>query len=226
MATNLAVLVAMKSTDEPAPRNGAPKGRKNQKPVVEPEVVADSPGPSPSDGRAELMKRVKGATQRSSSTASQNRVAASSKEDGTETNRGILAEKAGQLTVGTEVFYKWPKGTKDAEGEGIHCIIKRVWQDKKPIQYEIREPEDDPAGKNPVRRATAKEMIPILASGSTQPVFSTASKVYAKYPETDTFYNAEVRNFAKGMYTLMFEGEDDNKEMAVDKRYVLDSKLK
>lgn len=223
MINNLAVLVAMKSTDDPAPRNGAPKGRKNQKPpIVESDIIAESPGPSPSDGRAELMKRVKGTSQRSSSTASQTRAPA--KEEIVETNRGLIAERAGQLIVGAEVFYKWPKGTKDAEGEGIHCLIRKVWQDRKPVQYDIREPEEDQAG--PVRKATGRELVPILATAATLPIFPTGSKVYAKYPETDTFYNAEVRTFTKGMYTLMFEGEDDNKEQAVDKRYVLDSRLK
>ena len=72
----------------------------------------------------------------------------------------------------------------------------------------------------------AESLSLFLLRRSTLPIFPTGSKVYAKYPETDTFYNAEVRTFTKGMYTLMFEGEDDNKEMAVDKRYVLDSRLK
>ena len=94
MINNLAVLVAMKSTDDPAPRNGAPKGRKNQKPpIVESDIIAESPGPSPSDGRAELMKRVKGTSQRSSSTASQTRAPA--KEEIVETNRGPHRREGG-----------------------------------------------------------------------------------------------------------------------------------
>lgn len=94
------------------------------------------------------------------------------------------------------------------------------------IQYDVRDPEDDPSGKQPVRKAFAKELVPIPTSGVGLPIFPNASKVYAKYPETDTFYNAEVRNFTKGMYTLIFEGEEDNKEMAVDKRFVLDTRMK
>ena len=226
-ASNLAILKAIQASDEPAPRNGAPKSRKNQRPVVESDVIADSPGPSPSDTRAEPshLKRLKGTSQRSSSTASQNRVPVS-KDDAGETNRGLAAERAGQLTVGTEVFYKFPKGSKEPEGEGTHGFIKRVWQDKKPVQYDVRDPEDDPGGKQTVRKATARELVPIPADASKLPIFPNSSKVYAKYPETDTFYNAEVRNFQKGLYTLMFEGEDDNKEMAVDKRFVLDSRLR
>lgn len=77
-----------------------------------------------------------------------------------------------------------------------------------------------------MRKAFAKELVPIPASGAGLQVFSNGSRVYAKYPDTDTFYNAEVRSFQKGLYTLRFEGEEDDKVMAVDKRFVLDTRLK
>ncbi len=94
------------------------------------------------------------------------------------------------------------------------------------IQYDVRDPEDDPSGKQTVRKAFAKELVLIPTTAVGLAVFPNGSKVYAKYPETDTFYNAEVRNFQKGEYTLIFEGEEDNKEMAVDKRFVLDTRMK
>jgi hypothetical protein len=60
LVNNLAVLQAMKSQDEAAPRNGAPKSRKGQRPIVESDVIMDSPGPSPSDSRPDMLRRVKG----------------------------------------------------------------------------------------------------------------------------------------------------------------------
>lgn len=88
------------------------------------------------------MKRVKGTSQRSSSTASQNRAPASIRgDDLPETNLGVQAERNGQLFHGVEAFYKYPdlkvpKDTKDQkapdEGVGIHVIIKKVLQDRKP----------------------------------------------------------------------------------------------
>ncbi len=236
---NIAIYKTLQASDDPAPRNGAPKSRKGgPRPIVESDVI-DSPGPSPSDGRAELMKRVKGTGQRSSSVASQNR--ATVKEEPVDANRGVQAERAGNLTVGIDVFYKFPKGSKEVEGEGIHGIIKKIWQEKKPcvpsnfhpklltihsVQYDVQDPEADQSGKQTVRRAIARELVPIPTTTADLPVFKTASKVYAKYPETDTFYNAEVRNFAKGVYTLMFEGEEDNRELTVDKRFVLDARIR
>ena len=142
IVNNLAILKALKSSDEPAPRNGQSKQRKHQRSNIESDVV-DSPGPSPGEGRAELMKRVKGTSQRSSSTASQNRIPATMREDGIELNVGLQAEKNGQLVPGVEAFYKYPdlkvpKDSKDQkaqdelEGVGIHVIIKKVLQDRKP----------------------------------------------------------------------------------------------
>src|ERR1700761_7857453 len=81
--SNLAILKTLKSSDEPAPRNGQSKSRKNQRPNIDSDVV-DSPGPSPGEGRAEVLKRVKGTSQRSSSTASQNRAPSAIRDDGTE----------------------------------------------------------------------------------------------------------------------------------------------
>lgn len=80
-----------------------------------------------------MMKRVKGTSQRSSSTASQNRAAVSVKDDAAETSRGLQAERTGQLLSGTEVFYKYPRDQQEQEeGVGIHGIIKKVWHEKKP----------------------------------------------------------------------------------------------
>ncbi|EXJ90848.1 hypothetical protein A1O1_03953 [Capronia coronata CBS 617.96] len=222
---NLAILATMKTNDDLAPRNGQQKSRKHQRPTVESDTVVESPGPSPGDGRLEMMKRVKGTSQRSSSTASQNRAVSSAKDDGGETHRGIQAEKAGLLVAGTEVFYKYPKDQQDnEEGVGIHGIIKKVWQDKKPIQYDVRDPEDDASGKLTVRKATARDLVPIPQTVANIPQFPTGANVYAKYPDTDTFYRAKVKSFQKGMYSLKFD--EDDKEMLVDVRFVLDSRLK
>ncbi|RMZ76976.1 hypothetical protein DV738_g4583, partial [Chaetothyriales sp. CBS 135597] len=240
IVNNIAILKTLQASDEPAPsRNGAAKSRKGSQrpPIVEPELV-DSPGGgtngvgsaggghSPNEARNELMKRVKATnSQRSSSVASQTR--ATVKEESADGKSAVLAGgTAPHLAVGVEVFYKFPKGSKEVEGEGIHGIIKKVWHDKKPVQYDVQDPEADPAGKQTVRRATARELVPIPTNAANLPIFPTGSRVYAKYPETDTFYNAEVRLFAKGVYTLMFEGEEDNRELSVDKRFVLDSRLR
>lgn len=94
------------------------------------------------------------------------------------------------------------------------------------IQYDVQDPEPDSLGKATIHKATAKDLIPIPAAGTSLPTFSTGSLVYARYPDTDTFYRAKVRGFQKGEYTLRFEGEEDDKEQPVEKRFVLDSRLR
>ena len=142
MIDNLAILSAMKTSDEPAARNGAgPKSRKPPRaPAVDSDAVPDSPGPSPSDSRSDLLKRVKGTAQRSSSVASVRSGVVPKVEEAAEVNRGIIAERAGQLILGTEVFYKFPKGSGEDLGAGIQCIIKKVWLDKKPSVSLIQAP--------------------------------------------------------------------------------------
>lgn len=95
------------------------------------------------------------------------------------------------------------------------------------IGYDVQDPEPDSSGKQNVHKATARDLIPIPQVGAQLPIFPNGTTVFARYPETDTFYKAKVRSFQKGRYTLKFEGEEeDNKEMEVDKRFVLDSKLR
>jgi len=160
-----------------------------------------------------------------SSTASQNRITTVVKDDVLETHKGLQAERAGQLVTGTEVFYKYPKDQQDhEEGVGIHVIIKKVWQEKKPIQYDVRDPEADSSGKQTVRKATARDLVPIPQTSINVQQFPTGGTVYAKYPDTDTFYRAKVRSFQKTMYSLKFD--EDDKEMLVDARFVLDTRLK
>lgn len=92
------------------------------------------------------------------------------------------------------------------------------------IQYDVRDPEDDPSGKQTVRKATARDLVPIPQSNTGGPQFLTGGNVYAKYPDTDTFYRARVKSFQKTVYSLKFD--EDDKEMLVDARFVLDSRFK
>ena len=71
-------------------------------------------------------------------------------------------------------------------------------------------------------KTTAASLIPIPRAGTVLPSFSTGKQVLARYPDTTTFYRAEVMGSKKDTYRLKFEGEEDDKEMEVDKRFVLD----
>ena len=258
----IAMLQAMRTNDEPLPRERAqaskPRTKPQQhRPIIESDVSADgSGGASPAETTASANPRLDSLKRKQSSHAQRGstpsgpgrpsgsaanrdlfkeapRDASGSGPDSEQSlHKGILAEKAGELKVGTEVFYKYPKPPSDDVGIGIQCNIKRIHQDKKPVIYDVQDPEPDNHGKQHVHRATARDLYPIpstssLGSDTKGITFQPGAIVYAKYPETDTFYKAKVvRGLKSGEYTLRFEGEEDDTEKAVERRFVLDTRMR
>lgn len=91
------------------------------------------------------------------------------------------------------------------------------------VRYDVQDPEPIENGEEgAVYRTTAASLIPIPHIGASLPVFPTGKQVLARYPDTTTFYRAEVMGTKKDSYRLKFEGEEDDKEMDVDRRFVLD----
>ena len=97
--------------------------------------------------------------------------------------------------------------------------------------YEIQDPEPDDNG-NPgqIYKASAAYLIPIpppSVLSSSLPDFPKGKQVLARYPETTTFYKAEVMGMKKTQQgyscRLRFEGEEEkDREVEVERRYVLD----
>lgn len=92
-----------------------------------------------------------------------------------------------------------------------------------PNRYDVQDPEPNENGEQgAVYRTTAASLIPIPRAGTTLPSYTAGKQVLARYPDTTTFYRAEVMGLRKEAYRLKFEGEEDDKEMEVDRRFVLD----
>jgi SAGA-associated factor 29 len=99
----------------------------------------------------------------------------------------------------------------------------------------VRDPEVDASGKHATRRVLARHLLPIPRENSMTQFFKDGMSVYAKYPQTDTFYKATVKSFKKlersSTYLLAFD-DDDQPLQTVDARFVFeikdnkDSKLK
>lgn len=91
------------------------------------------------------------------------------------------------------------------------------------LRYDVQDPEPSENGEQgAVFKTTASSLILIPRAGSALPLFHVGKQVLARYPDTTTFYRAEVMGSKKDVYRLKFEGEEDDKEMEVDKRFVLD----
>jgi SAGA-associated factor 29 len=99
------------------------------------------------------------------------------------------------------------------------------------LSYEIQDPEPDDNG-NPgqIYKASTAYLIPIPLPAvplTSLPDFPKGKQVLARYPETTTFYKAEVMGMKKtaaGYFCrLRFEGEEEkDREVEVERRYVLD----
>ena len=86
----------------------------------------------------------------------------------------------------------------------------------------MQDPEPDESGHTvPIYKTTATSLIPIPGPDATLQDFPVGKHVLARYPETTTFYKAEVRGTRKDLYRLSFE-DDQNQENEVHKRFVLE----
>lgn len=110
-------------------------------------------------------------------------------------------------------------------GEWILCRVLRIISE---TRFEIQDPEPDELHPNgQIFKATYKEVILVplhLRSSSISKLkeYKSGTRVLAKYPETTTFYPAEVVESKNGTCMLRFEGEEEvNKLTPVDRVFVL-----
>lgn len=229
---NLQLLTALRQASEAeAPVNRVVSMSKSRKKKGEVDGSStESPGPTGASV-SDKVTRIKGAVPRSASVSSahtretrepRDNVAVKI-EEGSEGTKGTIAERSGQLVVGAEVVFKHSKNKQGIEGEGIQCIIKAISGEGHRKRYDIQDPEPNENGEQgQVYKTGAASLIPIPQVGSTLPSFAAGKQVLARYPDTTTFYRAEVMGSRRDTYRLKFEGEEDDKEMEVDKRFVLD----
>jgi SAGA-associated factor 29 len=117
------------------------------------------------------------------------------------------------------------------EGEGILCQVTAVIGEGKQRRYEIRDSDPDLGQAATPYRASLQQMTPIPATAAKLPDLPPKKNVLALYPQTTTFYKAEVVLFKPrqpgevqkpGMVWLRFEGEDEaDMQTEVERRYVL-----
>lgn len=108
-----------------------------------------------------------------------------------------------------------------------------------PHSYEVQDPEPDSETGAPghIYRAASVALIAIPPPSAPLPEYSVGKTVLARYPETTTFYRAEVTGYCsskteggkdgkdetkEGVYCMLKFEDDQNQEMKVDRRFVLD----
>lgn len=128
------------------------------------------------------------------------------------------------LIVGAPVAFKQPK-TKNSDGEWIQCNIVRITSgDGMKARCEVQDPEPDENGApGQTYKTTLGQLIPISRDNFGLTPFAKGASVLARYPETTTFYKAEVVSTRRDFCYLRFEGEEEfGKETEVERRLVLD----
>ncbi|KTW29390.1 hypothetical protein T552_01343 [Pneumocystis carinii B80] len=127
------------------------------------------------------------------------------------------------LQVGSQVAFRQPK-TKNSQGDWIQCIVTRVIGEGSKVKYEVQDPEpDENHHPGQIYKTVASNLILIPNSSVGLRPLSPGTQVLARYPETTTFYNAEVISTKKrdGTCKLRFEGEVE-KETEVERKLVLE----
>ncbi|KAF2774445.1 hypothetical protein EJ03DRAFT_347049 [Teratosphaeria nubilosa] len=124
-----------------------------------------------------------------------------------------------------------PKKGEQPEGEGILCRVTNVIGEGKQRRYEVQD-ADTSGDPPPPQRASVSQLIQIPESNRGLPDLAKGRGVLAQYPDTTTFYKAEVCELWKGgknggteelgMVRLMFQDDTESKE--VERRFVLSEK--
>lgn len=113
------------------------------------------------------------------------------------------------------------------EGEGILCRVTAVIGEGKQRRYEVQD-ADTSGDPPPPQRASVSQLIQIPDQNAGLSDLAKGRSVLAQYPDTTTFYKAEVSETWKGgekgdgMVKLNFQ--DDEQAREVERRFVLTEK--
>jgi SAGA-associated factor 29 len=96
-----------------------------------------------------------------------------------------------EIRAGSRVAFHLPKA-KQSDAEWIQCNVIRVTGEFPKVRYEVQDPEPDDHGTIQTYKANASSLILIPDDSVGLPPLPAGTMVLARYPETTTFYKAEV----------------------------------
>lgn len=220
----LKVLRGLQSHNEGASaepsRRGGPSREKSS---MDLDVASESPAPSPMVDKPNRKDRGLGVN-RSSQPPKE---AAASAKGSAEPAPSYEIDAKGKITfnVKAEVAFLPKSNDSNVETEWIQGVVVSVIGQGKSRRYEVQDPEPDEVTREPgaIHRSSAARMVPIPELGRSLQDYPQGKVVLARYPDTTTFYRAEVVAMNGKFVKLRFEGEEDEQvTMEVDRRFVLD----
>ncbi|PKS05816.1 hypothetical protein jhhlp_007645 [Lomentospora prolificans] len=127
---------------------------------------------------------------------------------------------------GDEVAFRPKQGNGGEHPDWILGEVAAVIGDGKTRRYKVMDVEPDESSKQREYRTSASNMIPITpeSQAATLLPWEAGKMVLALYPQTTTFYKAEVMGTsADGKVNLHFEGESDSATLQqVERRFVVE----
>ncbi|KAK8092801.1 hypothetical protein PG999_014388, partial [Apiospora kogelbergensis] len=188
--------------------------------------AGDSPVPSPnpsasrrSAGGAGSSKGDRDSLDRSTPAAK----AGSVEPQGAASAAASAARSKVSFSKGDHVAFK-PKGANNEPTDWILGYVQEVRGEGKSRRYKVIDADPDEAGNRSEFRTSASNMIVISKEKDPLPPLDTGKVVLALYPNTTTFYKAEVMGMTEdGNVNLKFEGEESSNTMqSVTRHYVLE----
>ena len=178
---------------------------------------ADSPGPSP----AEVKQIRKLGTGRTSSQPPRDTPARGEADEKESVNPGRTKIT---FAMGQEVAFRPKISGATEEHDWIQGVVVKVIGEGKSRRYDVRDPFPEGGGDGEVYRSSASSMVPVPPEGTHLPDYELGKRVLALYPDTTTFYRAEVKATLDGgrKLELLFDEEAQGKLQIQDRRYVLD----
>lgn len=188
------------------------------------DVASESPAPSPMVVDKPSRKNRDLAT---SSRSSQPPKESTTSKDAPASTPSYEIDAKGKVTfnLGAEVAFRPRPQDPNVETEWIQGVVVKIIGEGKSRRYDVQDPEPDEVTNRPgaVHKTSAARMVPIPDLGQTLPDYPQGKAVLARYPDTTTFYKAEVVAMNGKLVKLRFEGEEDEQvTMEVDRRFVLD----
>lgn len=127
---------------------------------------------------------------------------------------------------GESVAFKPKVNNGEAGSDWILGEVAQVVGEGKSRRYKVLDIEPDDQSKQKEYKTSASSMIPITPEAQAGPLpdWEPHTTVLALYPNTTTFYKAEVDSMDdKGRVNLKFEGEQDNSTLQqVERRFVIE----
>ena len=199
------------------------------------DAAGDSPVPSPIGGSSTRKMGERASTRDRDREREKDRDSIGPKAGSVEPSGAGTSTPASSSTIskskvvfskGESVAFKPKTNSGEAGSDWILGEVAQVVGEGKSRRYKVLDIEPDDQSKQKEYKTSASSMIPITpeSQAASLPDWEPQTTVLALYPNTTTFYRAEVYDMDdEGRVNLKFEGEHDSSTtQQVERRFVIE----